>query len=112
MNVSHKGLNIIPVTIGGYTFSGWFVYVYTLDGEPGLYAIGCKKDDKVQVIDVGETDNIQDRVKKHDRKDCWKKECKTGSLRYAQYTTKVGEDERRKIEKKIRDDEDPPCGKE
>ena len=57
----------MPVTIGGYTFSGWFVYVATLDEEPGLYAIGCKKDDKVQVIDVGETDNIQDRVKKRAR---------------------------------------------
>ena len=102
----------MTVKIGGYTFGGWYSYISTLDEEPGIYAIGCEKDDKVKVIDIGETDNIQERVKTHDRKDCWERECKDGTIKYAQYKTNIDQEEREKIEKEIRDAVDPPCGKE
>lgn len=103
----------MAVTIGGYTFQGWYYNISTLDTVSGIYAIGCEKDKKVKVIDVGEAGNIQDRVEKHDRKDCWKRECKNGTIKYAQLKTPgKSKSEREEIEKDIRNKEDPPCGKE
>ncbi len=39
----------MTVVIGGYTFSGWWNNVSTLDTKSGVYAIGCEKDGKVKV---------------------------------------------------------------
>jgi len=100
------------VGIGGYDFFGWLYTVSALYEDPGIYAIGCEKGDETKVIDVGETDNIRDRIMKHDRKDCWEKECKNGTIVYAQYRTTVSKEKRTEIEKEIREKEDPPCGKE
>ena len=103
----------MTVEIGGYTFQGWYTYVSTLPEKAGLYAIGCKKNEKVKLIDVGESGNIQERVKTHDRKDCWEDECEEGKIRYAYLRTPgKSKSEREEIEKDIRDKEDPPCGKE
>lgn len=102
----------MTVVIGGYTFQGWYNFVSTLSTNSGIYAIGCEKDEKVKVIDVGEAGDIQDRVENHDRKDCWNDEC-DDELRYAQYLTPgKTKSEREEIEKDIRKKEDPPCGKE
>jgi len=103
----------MTIEIGGHTFSGWWIYIKTLSKMAGLYAIGCEKNKKVKLIDVGESGNIQERVETHDRKDCWEDECKDGKIRYAQLVTPgKTKSEREEIEKEIRDKEDPPCGKE
>ena len=76
----------------------------------GVYVIWCKDGDKWTVLDVGESDNVRDRVSDHDRADCWEQNC-TGTIYYAAtYTPDLNEDERRVIEQEIRDSEDPPCG--
>ena len=100
------------VKVGGYDFFGWLYSVSSLHEDPGVYAVGCEKNGITKVIDVGETDNIQDRIKKHDRKDCWEKECKDGEIIYSEYRTNVSKEKRMEIEKEIREKEDPPCGKE
>ena len=103
----------MTVEIGGYTFSGWWNNVSTLDEKSGVYAIGCEKDGKVKVLDVGESGNVQDRVEQHDRKDCWNKNCKSGTLKYAQHLTPNKQQAGRKeIEQDIRDKVNVPCGKE
>lgn len=104
---------LMTVEIGGYTFQGWYMYISTLPEAAGLYAIGCKKDENVKLIDVGESGDIRERVENHDRKDCWEDECKDGEIRYAYLRTPgKSKPEREEIEKDIRDKEDPPCGKE
>jgi hypothetical protein len=103
----------MTVIIGGYIFQGWYFLVNTLDEKSGIYAIGCEKDRKVRVLDVGESSNVRDRVKNHDGKDCWDRHCRGGTLKYAQYATpnkqQVG---RKAVEQNIRKKEDIPCGKE
>lgn len=51
---------------------------------------------------------MNERVKNHDSKDCWKKNCK-GTIVYAEMK-EADEDKRRAIEKTIRDKTDAPCG--
>jgi len=100
------------VEIGGYTFQGWWLNVSTLDDKSGVYAIGCEKDGKHTLLDVGEASKVQERVLNHDRKDCWSKNCKGGTLKYAQLLTPNKQQAGRKeIEQNIREKEDPPCGK-
>jgi len=101
----------MSVKIGGYTFQGWYSYASTLDDKSGVYAIGCEKDGKHTVLDVGEAAKVKERVENHDRKDCWKKNCKGGTIKYAQHLTPNKQQAGRKeIEKEIREKENPPCG--
>lgn len=98
----------MTVTIADYKFSGPYKSSSMLTSEPGVYVVLCRKNTKLYVIDVGESDNIQDRVRNHDRKDCWEKNCK-GTLEYAGLK-ETNEKKRRTIEKTIRDKYNPPCG--
>ncbi len=106
----------MTVQIGGYTFQGWYMYTSILPETEGLYAIGptissaLKKDENLKLIDVGESSNIRERVKNHDRKNCWRAHAR--AIRYA-YLRTPGKSkyEREEIEKDIRGKEDPPCGK-
>ena len=107
----------MTVEIGCYTFQGWYMYVSALTDEAGLYAIGqtplsaLKKDENLKLIDVGESSNVRERVKNHDRKNCWRAHAR--AIRYAYLRTPgKSKSEREEIEKDIRDKEDPPCGNE
>jgi len=101
------------VVIGGYTFQGWFYSVTTLDDKSGVYAIGCGKGEKHFLLDVGEASKVKERVLNHDRKECWAKYCKGGTLKYAQLLTPNKQQSGRKeIEQDIRKKEKPPCGNE
>ena len=72
------------------------------------------KDDKYYVIDVGESGETGIRLSNHNRRPCWERNC-NGSLHvYLRYMpTSEGYDatSRRQLEKKIRQQYDPPCGK-
>ena len=81
----------MTVKIGGYTFQGWYMYTSILPETEGLYAIGptissaLKKDETLKLIDVGESSNIRERVKNHDRKICWRAHAR--AIRYAYLST-------------------------
>jgi len=75
-----------------------------LKNEPGVYTIWCRD----TLIDVGQSDNVRDRVMSHDRRECWNKNCK-GRLEVAATYIK-DEQERRRLEKEIREQYQPPCG--
>ena len=102
----------MTITIGKYTFEGPYTSTDPLEDKSGVYAIHCKKDDEYYLKDVGESAKVKERVENHDRKDCWEKNC-TGTLTYAvKYTPNLQQEGRKKIEKEIRDQYNPPCGKE
>lgn len=94
----------------GYKFDGLYNSPDSLQPIEGVYVIFCKIGDDLSVLDVGESEDVQDRVSNHDRANCWKQNC-IGDIYYAAtYTPWLEEDERRKIEQNIRDSENPPCG--
>ena len=102
----------LTITVGEYTFAGPYISPDSLTNQGGVYAIHCYRNEKYYLIDVGESGDIKDRVKNHDRKDCWDSEC-SGSLRYSELLTPRKDQKARvAIEKSIRDAYDPPCGKE
>ena len=76
-----------------------------LKNEPGVYTIWCRD----TLIDVGQSDNVRDRVMSHDRKDCWSKHCHQESLKVAAIYIK-DEQQRLKLEKEIRQRRKPLCG--
>jgi len=94
-----------------YKFDGAYTSPDRLQPTAGVYVIFCKNGDDLSVLDVGESDDVQDRVSNHDRADCWKQNC-IGTIYYsATYTEFLEEDERREIEQIIRDSEENiPCG--
>ena len=95
----------MTITICGYTFKGPFSSADSLLPQSGVYAILAT--DKT-VIDVGESGDVRDRVKNHNRKNCWRNNKRASSPFVAYYTNKA---ERMKIEKLIRSRRNPPCGK-
>ena len=55
---------------------------------------------------------MKTRVENHDRKSCWPHNC-TGTITYAgHYTPNMQQSGRKVIEKEIRDQYNPPCGKD
>jgi hypothetical protein len=86
-----------------------------LKNVPGVYTIWCRSSstssrDTLTLIDVGQSDNVRDRVMSHDRRECWNKNCK-GSLEVAATYIK-DEQQRLDREKKIRQRRKPPCGEQ
>jgi predicted GIY-YIG superfamily endonuclease len=90
------------VKISDYIFEG----KYSIDGEnvpacSGVYAILTKISDKqFDVVDIGESKNMNERITNHDRKDCWKKK-KQGDLYVVVHKEEV-ETKRLAIEKELR----------
>lgn len=63
----------MTIEIGSYAFNGPFHSANELLPSSGVYVILGKTGDMLwQVVDVGVSENIQDRVANHDRKHCWK----------------------------------------
>jgi len=84
-----------------------------LKNRPGVYVIWCRSSstssrDTLALIDVGQSDNVRDRVMSHDRRGCWNKNCK-GSLKVAATYIK-DEQQRLDREKEIRQHCKLPCG--
>ena len=98
----------MTIKIADYIFGGPYSSSSVLYSEPGVYVIFCKTNDSYRVLDVGESENMNERVKNHDRKDSWKKNCK-GAIVYSEMK-EADEDKRRTIEKTIRGKTRPPCG--
>ena len=95
----------------GYTFEGVFSSPDQLPPGQGVYVIWCRisKSDW-KVLDVGESDDVRDRVMNHERSDCWRRNC-TAEIRYsATYTPGSTENARRNIEAHIRNQVNVPCG--
>jgi len=97
----------------GYQFDGAFASPDSLESLPGVYVIWCRsQQDTWQVLYVGESENVQERTRNHNRRPFWLANCQ-GTIYYsATYTPNIGRDKRLEIEKKIREKAQPLCGQE
>lgn len=96
--------------IGNYNFEGPYTSTISLQNKAGVYAILSKGGDQYYLIDVGESRDVKNRVEKHDRSDCWKRNG-NGQLSVAVlYTPNQQQAGRIAIESQIRDKYKPACG--
>lgn len=95
----------------GYQFDGAYNSPDSLESNPGVYIIWCICEDEWQVIDVGESNDVKDEIKNHERKPCWEKHCPFEIYFSATYTPNLPQPERLRIEDRIRKLTNPPCGK-
>jgi len=95
----------------GYQFDGAYLDPNGLQARAGVYVIWCQPlQGDWTVLDVGESDDVRDRINKHDRSDCWRKNC-SGTIQYsATYTPNLNEGQRRDIESRIRSLGRVACG--
>jgi len=94
----------------GYEFEGAFESEDALKEQPGVYVIWDERGLIWKALDGGEAENVKARVRDHERKDCWAKNC-SGTIRYsAIYTTALDVAARLEIERRIRQTSDPVCG--
>lgn len=96
------------MNIEGYNFEGPY------DPDRGFVnnfaAVYSIVDDKPRVVDVGQTNNINDRFPNHERKPCWLRN-KYGDIHLYVYR-ETSEEIRLRIESEIRERYDPPCGEQ
>lgn len=95
------------INIDGYSFWGYYTLEDSMKEEGGVYVIfnGQGED----FIDVGQTDNLNDRPRNHERKPCWERNCQQGIFFAA--TLEPDQDKRLIIEKAIRNNHpEMPCG--
>jgi hypothetical protein len=97
----------------GYQFDGAYTSPDSLEPLPGVYVIWCRSQKGTwQVLDVGESEDVQVRTRNHERLPCWHANCQ-GEIYYsATYTPNIGKDKRLEIESEIRRQERPVCGQQ
>jgi len=99
------------ININNIGFEGPYENVSPLQHSQGVYAILDRRSDgRWHPIDVGESADVLDRVTNHDRGPCWNHR-RQGVLGVAvAYTPGFSDNQRRLIERAVRDFLDPPCG--
>jgi hypothetical protein len=120
------------VRICGHNFEGWFKKISELSSRTGVYVVGWDGYavryttssmlrvpfpdliKYVDILDVGESDNIRECVENHERRSCWERWAKLpdggkGTMMYAQLLTPDFQ-QRKQIVQEIREKERPPCG--
>lgn len=97
----------------GYQFDGAYTSPDSLEPLPGVYVIWCRSQEGAwHVLDVGESENVQDRTRNHDRLPCWRANCQ-GTIYYsATYTPNMRKNKRLELESEIRRREQPICGQQ
>ena len=99
----------MSINIGKYNFEGPFTSTGNLKNQSGVYAIlGRNSDaDRWNVVDVGESGTVRERVENHDREPCWKRQ---GYRQLAVAAYYCPEAQRMRIEQELRAQFNPPCG--
>ena len=95
------------MTYMGYSFEGWYSINDTLPEVAGVYLITNSRGAvSGGIVDVGETDNLKNRIPSHERRDCWAR----NSGLYLYLHREDNKDQRLAIEKVIRNGNNLPCG--
>ena len=100
----------MSIIIGGYRFEGPYTSIYNLNNTSGVYCVLKRSFSNISsynIIDVGQSAHILDRISNHNRKICW---IQKQYSHYAAYYCPTSQ--RKSIEAKIRDQYDPPCGEQ
>ena len=96
------------VTILGYSFEGPYEIGKKLVDKAAVYVILNGNSD---VIDVGQSEETGTRLSSHERKPCWDRHGGKWFVVKWMPSDKYSEEDRKRVEGKIRESEDPPCGK-
>ncbi|MCG8427180.1 MAG: hypothetical protein MI754_07485 [Chromatiales bacterium] len=101
----------MSIKIGNYNFEGPHNITNYLENRSGVYVVLARSsiNHSWNVVDIGESTHIRNRIENHDRNYCWKKQGFTSLAIAVNYCT---EGERMRIEKELRTHFDPPCGKQ
>lgn len=94
------------MNISGHIFEG--PYDPTRGFTENLSVVYAILDDNSTVIDVGQTENINNRFPNHDRSNCWTSHSVGNSHVFILRVT--GERDRLSIESQIRNQYNPACG--
>lgn len=99
----------MSIQIGNYHAEGPFGNESGLLAHSGVYIVlgRTNQASNWDVVDVGESENIQDRVSNHDRSPCWRG---LGHATLAVAAIYADERNRMLIERELRGQYDPPCG--
>jgi hypothetical protein len=98
----------MAIQIGKYNFEGPYPDTNNLRAQSGVYVIlGKTGGNNWNVVDIGESGNVKDRISTHDRSPCWKKQ---GHAELAVAVLHVNEQQRMSIERELRANYNPPCG--
>ncbi len=65
------------------------------------------------VLDVGQTGELGGRIDSHDRRECWSRNCPSGSIWVCVYpmpSDRYTAQDRRDLEAEVRRQYNPPCG--
>ena len=99
---------IMTIQIGNYNFDGPHTTTKNLQCASGVYAIlGGDGTSPWKVLDIGESQDVCERVGAHDRATDWKSH---GHTVLAAAVLYVPEQQRMKIEQELRKKFNPPCG--
>lgn len=102
----------MSVTIANQKFEGPFLTTTPIRDEPGLYiVVGAGDDDQYKLVDAGEAENVRQTVDNHGRRPCWDQFGFSKLAIAVSYTPEKGQAERREVERQIRAEYDPPCGR-
>lgn len=93
-----------------YPFEGYFQNRESLKTVQGIYSVLDNTDGKYYVKDVGQADNVYNRIKYHDREECWKRNSRGNIVFAVMYTPDYTERQRCEIESDIRACYNPTCG--
>jgi len=96
-------MNEQTVTYEGYTFYGPFSVNISFKAVAGIYLI---TNSQGTIVDVGETENLKERIPNHERRDCWSKN--NGVNLYFHY--EANQQQRLSKEKQFRVKSNPACG--
>lgn len=106
---------IVPLTIGGKSFRCSSLADADFKDIAAIYVILCvDKDGKWEVLDVGQTGELGERIDEHDRKSCWLSNCPNKNVWVCTYpmpTNIYTKQQRLNLEKELRNKYNPPCGK-
>lgn len=98
----------MAIQIGNYNFEGPFFSTTELQRNSGTYVVlGNSGGDIWNVVDVGESSSVRDRIENHDRKDNWARQRHSRLSVAALY---LNESQRLYVERILRAQFNPPCG--
>ena len=97
------------ISISGYNFKGPFGSSDQLASISGVYVVGYWiSTEQWHIIYVGESADIKNRIKTHERKECWRQHAGNNYQFCVYYTPEAG---RMLLEEKILEWHNPPCNK-
>lgn len=106
---------IVPVSIEGRNFQCVRLADADFRDVAAVYVIICVYEGGTwDTLDVGQTGELDDRIDSHGRQKCWKENCPHQNIWVCVYSMPSPQftlQERLELEKELRANLNPPCGK-